>query len=80
MNDYVTEHELSDDEVNIVLKNDIEDPFYFEEENLEEKWRKAMQSEMESIERNNTWSLTVLPQGSKKIGVNWIYKTKTDEA
>ncbi|GAA0159622.1 transmembrane signal receptor [Lithospermum erythrorhizon] len=80
MGDYVTGEEVSDDEVNIVLGSNVEDPLYFEEANLEEKWRKAMQSEIESIERNNTWSLTTLPQGSKKIGVKWIYKTKTDEA
>ncbi|GAA0143128.1 transmembrane signal receptor [Lithospermum erythrorhizon] len=79
INDYVSKDNLSDDEVNMALSGDIEDPMSFEEANQEGKWRKAIQSEMNSIERNNTWSLTDLPPGSKKVGVKWIYKTKTDE-
>ncbi|GAA0167053.1 transmembrane signal receptor [Lithospermum erythrorhizon] len=47
----------------MVQESNIDDPFCFEEAKLDEKWRRAMQSEMESIERNNTWSLTDLPQG-----------------
>ncbi|MCI35108.1 copia-type polyprotein, partial [Trifolium medium] len=38
-----------------------------------------MDQEIESIERNETWELTDLPNGSKKIGVKWIYKTKYNE-
>jgi hypothetical protein len=38
-----------------------------------------MDSEIESIEKNNTWELTTLPKGSKAIGVKWIYKTKFNE-
>ncbi|GAA0153908.1 transmembrane signal receptor [Lithospermum erythrorhizon] len=38
-----------------------------------------MQSEMESIIKNNTWTLTELPQGCKRIGVKWIFKTKRNE-
>jgi hypothetical protein len=41
-----------------------------------EEWRKAMDQEIESIEKNNTWDLTSLPSVAKKIGVKWIYKTK----
>lgn len=39
-----------------------------------------MDQEIESIEKNDTWELTDLPSGSKKIGVRWIYKTKYNEA
>ncbi|XP_019179192.1 PREDICTED: uncharacterized protein LOC109174409 [Ipomoea nil] len=35
------------------------------------KWQKAMDEEMESIEKNNTWELTELQQGQKAIGVKW---------
>jgi len=34
---------------------------------------------MNDIERNNTWELTDLPTGAKKIGVKWVYKTKLKE-
>ncbi|GAA0166824.1 hypothetical protein LIER_21890 [Lithospermum erythrorhizon] len=35
MSDYTTGEEISDDEVNIVLGSDIEDPFTFEKRNVE---------------------------------------------
>ncbi|MCH85372.1 hypothetical protein A2U01_0006218, partial [Trifolium medium] len=38
-----------------------------------------MDQEMTSIEKNDTWELTELPAGHKKIGVKWIYKTKLNE-
>jgi len=39
-----------------------------------------MDAEMESIQKNETWSLTELPAGTKKIRVKWIYKTKLNES
>lgn len=38
-----------------------------------------MNSEIEAIEKNDTWVLTDLPRGGKMIGVKWIYKTKINE-
>ncbi|MCI28622.1 potassium transporter 12, partial [Trifolium medium] len=38
-----------------------------------------MDQEIESIESNKTWELVDLPQGMKKIGVKWVYKTKYNE-
>lgn len=38
-----------------------------------------MDSEIASIEKNQTWSLVTLPDGAKEIGVKWIYKTKLNE-
>jgi hypothetical protein len=38
-----------------------------------------MDSEIKSIEANNTWKLVTLPHGVKPIGVKWIYKTKYNE-
>ncbi|PNX98724.1 retrotransposon-related protein [Trifolium pratense] len=55
------------------------DPTTFDEAVKHEVWRKAMDHEIESIESNDTWELTELPSGSKKIGVKWIYKTKLNE-
>ncbi|BBG94345.1 hypothetical protein Prudu_002602 [Prunus dulcis] len=56
-----------------------EDPFHFEEAVRNVKWRQAMNSEINSIEKNKTWTLTELPAGAKKIGVKWVYKTKYNE-
>lgn len=46
-----------------------DDPSTFEEAVKYVKWRKAMNQEIEAIKRNNTWQLTELPPGAKKIGV-----------
>ncbi|GJV20715.1 retrovirus-related pol polyprotein from transposon TNT 1-94 [Tanacetum coccineum] len=40
------------------------------------KWRQAMEEEIKSIEKNDTWELTTLPKGQKAIGVKWVYKAK----
>ena len=39
------------------------DPTTFENAVKEEKWRKAMDDEIDSIERNGTWELSDLPKG-----------------
>jgi hypothetical protein len=44
------------------------------------KWRDAMNAEIDAIERNKTWALTILPEGVKIIGVKWIFKTKLNES
>ena len=56
-----------------------DDPIHFEEAIKSERWRKAMDVEMEVIKRNNTWELVELPKGAKKVGVKWVYKTKLNE-
>ena len=38
-----------------------------------------MDEELATIERNNTWKLTELPEGQKTIDVKWIFKTKLKE-
>ncbi|KAL5844965.1 hypothetical protein ACOSQ4_010923 [Xanthoceras sorbifolium] len=55
------------------------DPIHFEDTVKSEKWRQAMDVEMAAIKRNDTWELTELPEGGKKIGVKWVYKTKFNE-
>ncbi|KAI3700974.1 hypothetical protein L2E82_45615 [Cichorium intybus] len=55
------------------------DPVTYEEAKDESKWGKAMDEEIGSIKRNDTWELTTLPKGHKTIGVKWVYKTKTNQ-
>jgi len=38
-----------------------------------------MDQEIQAIENNDTWDLTVLPSGGKTIGVKWVFKTKFNE-
>jgi hypothetical protein len=45
------------------------DPITFEEAYQEDKWKKAMKEEINSIIKNNKWELTTLPEGHNTIGV-----------
>ncbi|GAU47154.1 hypothetical protein TSUD_287370 [Trifolium subterraneum] len=80
--DFVTNLENQEDEElqNLVMFSNESDPRTYEEAAKFEVWRKAMDQEIESIKKNDTWEITDLPNGSKKIGVKWIYKTKYNES
>ncbi|CAI7859665.1 unnamed protein product [Closterium sp. NIES-54] len=43
-----------------------------------EEWKKAMESELKSIEENGTWELVELPKGCKAITSKWLFKIKSD--
>ena len=43
---------------------------------MPKKWNKAIKTEIESIEKNYTWTLVDLPKGAKPIGCKWIFKKK----
>lgn len=82
MEDYETGERLSegDTKVNLaMLAAGNGDPTHFDDAVKFEKWRKAMDVEMEVIKRNGTWELMELLGGAKKVGVKWIYKTKFQE-
>jgi hypothetical protein len=64
------------DDVNMLCLFSGNDPITFEEAYQEDKWKKAMKEEINSIQKNNTWELTTLPEGHNAIGVKWIFKTK----
>ena len=39
-------------------------------------WRAAMEEELSSIEKNQTWELVHLPQGKIPIDVKWVLRLK----
>jgi hypothetical protein len=39
-------------------------------------WKRAVNSEIESILQNHTWELVDLPPGCKPLGYKWIFKRK----
>ncbi|GJT99370.1 zinc finger, CCHC-type containing protein [Tanacetum coccineum] len=55
-----------------------EEPRNYKEASTDEKWIEAMEIELDSINKNNTWTLTTLPPDQKAIGLKWVYKTKRD--
>ena len=52
------------------------DPILFQEAIKDPKWCTTMNKELEALERNKTWEITVLLEGRKVIGCKWLYKTK----
>ena len=81
MEDYVSGGEFSEEAEhnNLVLLPPTTYPTTFEEAVQSSKWRAATNLEIEVIERNETWELTNLPKGTKKIGVKWVFETKLNE-
>ncbi|GAU45713.1 hypothetical protein TSUD_400940 [Trifolium subterraneum] len=76
LEDFVTDDESLH---SLAIFSPSEDPITYEDAAKLDKWRHAIDAEITAIESNNTWELTKLPVGAKKIGVKWIYKTKYNE-
>ncbi|KAJ0845734.1 putative RNA-directed DNA polymerase [Helianthus annuus] len=41
-----------------------------------EEWKKAMETEMEAVKKNNTWEKCTLPPGKKPVGCRWVFSVK----
>ena len=54
----------------------IVEPTNYKEASQSEAWRAAMNEEIESILRNNTWDLVELPKNKTPIGCKWLFKQK----
>lgn len=57
---------------------EIDEPTTYDQANKEKVWREAMQTEIEAIERNNTWRLTERPPNHKAIDLKWVFKANKD--
>jgi hypothetical protein len=55
------------------------EPTYFEETNKNEFWNKAMDEELDQIEKNDTWELVPRPKDKNVINTKWVYKNKLNE-
>jgi len=75
MNEYVSGEGISEDKGHMALMVST-DPLSYEEVVKSENWRLAMDDEIKSIQKNQTWRSTKLLDGVKSIGVKWVYKTK----
>ncbi|OMO86373.1 Integrase, catalytic core [Corchorus capsularis] len=43
------------------------------------QWQKAMNEELEALEKTRTWKLVDLPPGKQAIGCKWVFKVKRKE-
>ena len=50
------------------------EPKFFEEARKEEDWVRAMNEELDQIEKNNTWELVPRPENKNVIGSKWVFK------
>jgi hypothetical protein len=51
----------------------MEEPSCFRDAVTDLEWVEAMDSEIQSICKNGTWELAVLPPGQKLIGLKWVF-------
>ena len=55
---------------------ETEEPSCYREVARQQVWKDAMAKEIESVEKNGTWTLSALPTDHKPIGLKWVYKLK----
>jgi hypothetical protein len=68
----------SPEQMHLALTYKIE-PTYFEEASKDEFWNKAMDEELDQIEKNDTWELVPRPKDTNVINTKWVYKNKLNE-
>jgi hypothetical protein len=55
------------------------EPKNFNEANTDDHCVKAMNEELDQIEKNNTWEMVQRPEGKNVIGSKWIFKNNMNE-
>lgn len=73
----MTRRRLAADEVCLISK--IE-PKNVVEAYKDENWIRAMEEELDQIEKNNTWDLVPIPKDKNVIGTKWVFGNKLNEA
>ena len=59
-----------------VNSHHVPEPKHYNQAKTNPHWLAAMAKELEALETNKTWQLTLLPPGKKAIGSKWVFKTK----
>jgi hypothetical protein len=68
----------SPEQTHLVLLSTIE-PNCFEEDNKDEFWNKAMDEELDQIEKNDTWESVPRPKNKNVINTKWVFRNKLNE-
>uniref|UniRef100_A0A6N2MRA1 Integrase catalytic domain-containing protein n=1 Tax=Salix viminalis TaxID=40686 RepID=A0A6N2MRA1_SALVM len=77
INNYISTHRLSESYAFTVNQlSNVSIPSNVQDALADPKWTKAMNEEMEALQKNNTWELCQLPTGKKKVGCKWVFTVK----
>jgi hypothetical protein len=55
------------------------EPNFFYEANKHDDWIRAMNEELDQIEKNNTWEFVPRPTDKNALGSKWVFKNKINE-
>ena len=55
------------------------EPSSFEEASNDKSWVKAMEEELDQIQKNETWELVPRPKNKNVIGTKWVFRNKLNE-
>lgn len=77
LNHYVSNHRLSESNQSFANQLSVVSiPNNVQEALLDPRWTAAMNEEMKSLIKNNTWELVDSPPGKKIVGCRWVYTVK----
>jgi hypothetical protein len=66
------------EQTHLALLSTIE-PNCFEESNKDEFWNKAMDEELDQIEKNDTWELVPRPKNKNVIDTKWVFRKLNED-
>ncbi|MFV0960675.1 reverse transcriptase domain-containing protein, partial [Klebsiella pneumoniae] len=61
----------------LTMIHSFHEPSSYYEAAQDKNWQKAMDIELEALEKCQTWEMQPLPKGKKAIGCRWVFKVKT---
>lgn len=77
LNHYVSNHRFSESNRSFANQLSVVSiPNNVQEALLDPRWTTAMNEEMKSLIKNNTWELVDIPAGKKIVGCRWVYTVK----
>ena len=77
MSNYVSNHRLSKSNKSFINQlSTVAIPHSVQEALADPRWKAAMNEEMKSLQKNETWELVECPLGKKPVGCRWIYTVK----
>ena len=77
MGNYVSNHRLFESNKPFVNQlSTVAIPNSVQEALADPMWKVAMNEEMKSLQKNETWKLVECPPGKKPVGCRWIYTVK----